>query len=93
MKNKIYGVGFSIASTILHFIYPDDYPIIDVRTIEALQLLGYLDKDTKMTAIRGTKEGYDSYRSKIFEISKKSKRTLREVDKALFKYHKIKSLK
>jgi len=88
----LYGIGVPIASTILHFIYPDDYPIVDFRTIEALRLLGYIDKDVKMTDIRDTIEGYGSYCSKIFELSKKVKRKLREVDKALFKFHKIKSL-
>lgn len=88
----LYGIGVSIASTILHFIYPDVYPIIDFRTIEALQLLGHINKDVKMTDIRDAIKGYDSYRSIILEISKKVKRKLREVDKALFKFHKIKSL-
>jgi len=85
---KLYGIGVSIASCILHFIYPDDYPIVDVRTVEALQLLGYIDKDVK----RDTIKGYHTYRSIIFELSKKVKRNLREIDKALFKFHKIKSL-
>lgn len=88
----IYGIGISIASCILHFIYPDDYPIVDVRTVEALQSLGYIDKDVKVSAIRDTIKGYHTYRSKILEISKKVKRKLREIDKALFKFHKIKSL-
>ena len=73
---KIHGIHISIASTILHFIYPDEYPIVDFRTIEALQLLGYIDKDVKMTDIRNSIEGYDSYCSKIFELSKKVKRKL-----------------
>ena len=90
---KLYGIGVSIASCILHFIYPDDYPIVDFRTIEALQLLGYIDKDVKMLDIRDTIEGYYSYRSIILEISKKVKRKVREIDKALFKFHKIESLK
>ena len=66
---------------------------MDVRTVEALQLLGYIDKDIKMSTIRDTIEGYHIYRSKILEISKQVKRNLREIDKALFKFHKIKSLK
>ena len=89
----IYGIGISIASCILHFIYPDVYPIVDFRTIEALQSLGHIDKDVKMTNIRDDIEGYDSYRSIILDISKKVKRKLREIDRALFKFHKIKSLK
>jgi len=88
--DDLFGIGVPIASTILHFIYPDDYPIVDFRTVEALQLLGYIDKDIKMSDIRDTIEGYYSYRSIIMEIAKKVKRKLREIDKALFKFHKIK---
>ena len=90
---KLHGIHISIASCILHFIYPDDYPIVDFRTIEALQLLGYIDKDVKMSDIRDIIKGYYFYRSIILEISKKVKKKLREIDKALFKFHKIKSLK
>ena len=90
--DDLFGIGVPIASTVLHFIYPDDYPIVDFRTVEALQLLGYIDKDIKMSDIRDTIEGYHTYRSIILDISKKVKRKLREIDKALFKFHKIKSL-
>jgi len=90
--DDLFGIGVPIASTILHFIYPDNYPIIDFRTIEALQFLGYINKDIKVSDIKGTIKGYYSYRSIIMEIAKKVKRTLREIDKALFKFHKIKSL-
>lgn len=30
------GVGVPIASTLLHFAFPKDYPILDVRALEAL---------------------------------------------------------
>jgi len=30
------GVGVPTASTLLHFAYPDDYPILDVRALESL---------------------------------------------------------
>ena len=87
----IFGIGVSIGSCILHFIYPDDYPIVDFRTIEALQLLGDIDKDVKMSAIKDTIKGYHIYRSIILDISKKTNKKLREIDKALFKFHKIES--
>ena len=90
--DDLFGIGVPIASTILHFIYPDIYPIVDFRTVETLQFLGYIDKDIKVSDIKGTTEGYYSYRSIIMEIAKKVKRKLREIDKALFKFHKFKSL-
>ena len=65
---------------------------MDVRTVEALQLLGYIDKDYKVSSIRDTIKGYYSYRSIILDISKKTNKKLREIDKALFKFHKIKSV-
>ena len=30
------GVGVPTASTLLHFAFPDDYPILDVRALESL---------------------------------------------------------
>lgn len=33
---ELMGVGVPIASALLHFAYPDRYPILDVRALEAL---------------------------------------------------------
>ena len=30
------GVGVPTASMLLHFAFPDDYPILDVRALESL---------------------------------------------------------
>ena len=32
---ELKGIGVPVASTILHFIFPDTFPIIDIRTIES----------------------------------------------------------
>ena len=51
---ELNGVGVPTASTLLHFAYPSDYPILDVRALESLghrsrttypvsYWLGYLD--------------------------------------------------
>lgn len=33
---QLVGVGVPTASTLLHFAFPDDYPILDVRALESL---------------------------------------------------------
>jgi len=87
---KLAGFGVSISSAILHFIYPNEFPIIDFRTVETLKALGYIDKNRSIYSIRDTIKGYYYYRSVVLDIAKKCKKNLRDVDKALFKYHKIK---
>jgi len=46
------GVRIAVASTILHFIYPNQFPIIDVNTINALKKLGYYKPDEKIGKLR-----------------------------------------
>jgi len=86
---ELAGFGVSIASAVLHFIYPNEFPIIDIRTVETLQATDYIDKNKSIYSIRDTIKGYYYYRSVILDIAKKCKKSLRDVDKALFKYHKI----
>ena len=84
------GFGVSIASAILHFIYLDEFPIVDIRTVETLQAIGYIDKNKSVYSVRDTIKGYFYYRSVILDIAKTYEKSLREIDKTLFKYHKIK---
>lgn len=77
------GIGIPIASTILHFIYPDTIPIMDFRVTEALNHLGYL----KYKAI--SLPNYRRYTESINEIASQSKSSFRVVDRALFAYHKM----
>jgi len=83
------GVGIPVASTILHFMYPKDFPIVDFRTIEVLQKGDYsLDKE--MDYSRETSRGYCEFREVILGIAKKyTEGDIRKVDKALFAYHKL----
>ncbi len=84
------GIGVSVGSTILHFIYPNKFPIVDFRTVRALQHERYLDKTKSVSFYSGTAKGYKIYKSVILTIKKKYKRwSLRQIDKALFAYHKI----
>jgi hypothetical protein len=37
---RLHGIGTPVGSTILHFIYPGSFPIIDIRTVETLHYAG-----------------------------------------------------
>ena len=81
-RKKLPGILEPIASTILHFMYPDKFPIRDVRTVGTL-----IDKE-----LLHTKISYNDYRTEIFKIydNCKGKFTLRQIDKALFTYNEEK---
>ncbi len=78
-----YGIGAPVASTILHFIYPDRFPIIDFRTAETLFYFGYIESP-KVSA-----KGYMAFRDAILQIQKQyPEYSLRQIDMALFAYDK-----
>jgi len=82
--DKLYGIGAPVASTILHFIYPNEFPIMDIRTVEALHEFGYIE--SKIVSPKR----YVTFRSIVLNIHKQYLRwSLREIDRALFAYHKI----
>ena len=88
------GVRIAVASTILHFIYPNQFPIIDVNTIKALKELGYYEPNEKIEKLRDSPESYNNYRRKLLKIQKSidGDWTLHQIDKAIFsfgKYFKI----
>jgi len=84
------GVRIAVASTILHFIYPNQFPIIDVNTIKALKELGYYEPIEKIEKLRDSPEAYNKYRKKILKIQKSldGDWTLHQIDKALFSFGK-----
>ena len=94
--DDLYGIGVPTASTILHFMYPSDFPIMDIRVAETLLDSGYPIKTTKY--LRKTKNSvryyvscagnYAPFCAAIRDIANESRRTLRDVDKAIFAYHK-----
>jgi len=81
------GVSVAVASTILHFLFPDQYPIFDVRTRSAL------DKAGKWRQGHDPKEDGDidawAYYVQVMRgLSKELDVSLRDLDKALFAYDK-----
>lgn len=83
------GIGIPVASTILHFVYPKSFPIVDFRTVETLQHCDCLDKSRSRHFFRDTTVGYQVFRRAMLKIARGNpKWSLREIDRALFAYHK-----
>lgn len=78
-----YGIGTPVASTILHFVHPDTFPIIDIRTTESLNHFGLWSYKTI------TEDNYWYFCEVITKIKLDTGRTLREIDRALFSFHKV----
>lgn len=82
----LHGVADATASAILHFMHPDFMPIMDVRTIQVLQRIGYLPPFRRT---EGSAERYEHFYKAIDEIKRRCPGwALREIDRALFAYHK-----
>lgn len=80
---KLPGIGAATGSTILHFIHPRKMPIIDVRTVEVLF-------KARLISSRGvTFSHYEEFRYVMDCIRHRfAGWNLREIDRALFAYHK-----
>lgn len=76
------GVGIPTASAILTVLYPENYPIIDIRCIEALNYLGY--KELKKTM---SFKNWEKYLGIMRTLAKESNVTPRKLDMALFALH------
>src|SRR5208283_3161510 len=77
------GIDVPVASTILNFIYPGVFPIMDFRVTETLKKFGYLKAKARSLS------NYPKYRKEILKIVHDSGCSMRAVDRALFAYHKI----
>lgn len=80
---KLPGFGAPTGSTLIHFIHPQTMPIVDVRTAEVLCRAGIVSTD------RTDLDHYEEFRRGIQSIRQRCPGwTLREIDRALFAYHK-----
>jgi len=75
------GIGFPMASSILKFIRPDIFPIIDVRAYRTIY-------GKKISSTQYTVEIYLDYVKKIYEISKRLNMEVYEVDEQLYCFDK-----
>ena len=81
--DALYGIGVPVASTVLHFMYPDRFPIMDIRTVEVLHQAGCIESTQR------DQKHYMPFRSAILGIAQRSPgSSLREIDRSLFAYHK-----
>lgn len=81
------GIGAPIASTILHFIFPDDFPIYDFRTVEVLNYFGYIKfKTASLGHYQEFQKVLKHLRTNLVHFN------LRQIDRALFAFHKKNSL-
>ncbi len=78
------GIAIPTGTTILHFIYPDLFSIMDVRTAEALNSFGYLKYKSR------TENNYYEFFKIMHQIKSNTNMSFRKIDRALFSYHKIK---
>ena len=77
------GIGAPVASTFLQFLSPTSFPIIDRRTADVLRHFGYIR--CKSTGIAQ----YPEFMKAILKIRGSCPNwSLREIDRAVFTYHK-----
>ena len=80
---KLPGLEAPTGSTLIHFIHPQSMPIIDVRTVEVLFRAGLVSTERRDLA------HYEEFRHALEGIRRRCPNwSLREIDRALFAYHK-----
>ena len=78
------GVGVPVASTILHYLQPNDFPIFDYHARTTLNKAGTWSRDIKDASAKSWLE----YVNIMRDLSNELGVTLRDLDKALFAYDK-----
>lgn len=85
---KIDGFSVSFLTALLHFYFPNLYPILDRRVLNGLKLITEYDLDTQ-GQVKNLK---DFYPKLILEFWQKTEhKTIRELDREFFitKFHKV----
>jgi hypothetical protein len=72
------GVGLPVASVILHFAFPNRYPVLDVNVLAALQRLGVRER------FPNTPEGWLRFCTEVRRLRLRYRVSLRTLDKALW---------
>lgn len=81
----IKGVGYRVATAVLHFWCPERYTVMDWRVWGTLQKQGYLDEE-----IRNDFTHWQDYLRVCRQIADKNQVSLRKLDKACWQYSKEK---
>ncbi len=79
---ELEGVGVPTASTLLYFVFPDDYPILDVRALESL---GVKPRSTYPVSF------WLAYLAACRALARRARVSIRTLDKALWEYSKERS--
>jgi len=82
------GVEVPVASTILHFAFPNKYPIMDVRAVTTLTRFGLWTQPTRPWFDVGD---WQVYVRLMREHATRLDATLRELDRALWKYDEVRT--
>ena len=80
-ENKIDGFSVSYISTLLHFYFPDLYPILDRRVLNGLKLITEKEID-KLGQVKNIHEYYPTLITKFRELN--NNKSIRELDKEYF---------
>lgn len=79
---ELKGVGVAVASTVLHFLQPDAFPIFDYHARTTLKKAGLWNREIGDASKRAWMDYVDIMRT----LSRRLDVTLRNLDKALFAY-------
>lgn len=79
------GVDIAVASTVLNFMYPNKFPIIDYRVTQVLREAVGVQLPKNMSY-----KMYYMYKTEIEKIVMHTGYDIRTIDRALFSYHKLK---
>jgi hypothetical protein len=79
---ELAGVGVPTASTLLYFVFPDDYPILDVRALESL---GVKSRSVYPVGF------WLTYLSACRALARRAGVSIRTLDKALWQHSKERS--
>lgn len=83
MLVRLDGIGVPVGSTILHFMQPAQFPIMDVRTVEVLHRYNYITHKSRDL------KRYPIFQQAIFSIQGAFPGwSLRQIDRAVFSFHK-----
>jgi hypothetical protein len=72
------GVGLAVASVVLHFAWPERYPVYDVRVLAALRRLGIRER------FPPSPDGWRRYVVRLRGLARASRVSMRTLDKALW---------
>lgn len=83
VQGRAKGFRIPVASTVLHFLDPQKFPIMDVRTREMLYLADEMESMAGDDPVE-----YEQFRSAMLRIQNTTGCNLHKIDRALWYFHK-----